>query len=80
MARHITDDSGRIVPEGDPEYNEVRIGNLEQRVRELTRPSASFSTGSARSTAASWRGRATPTNRRTSRPRSSATKQGGAVS
>jgi len=35
MARHITDDSGRIVPEGDPEYNEVRIGNLEQRVREL---------------------------------------------
>lgn len=35
MPRGVTDDTGRIVMEGAPHYDKVRIDNLEQTVREL---------------------------------------------
>jgi hypothetical protein len=33
--RAITDKSGRIFKEGDPDYDKVRIDNLQSEVREL---------------------------------------------
>lgn len=33
--RHILDSEGRKVSEGDPDFDAVRISNLEQLVREL---------------------------------------------
>ena len=35
MPRAISDRSGRTVREGDPDFDKVRIDNLEEQVREL---------------------------------------------
>ena len=32
----IIDSEGRVVKEGDPNYDKVRIDNLQEQVRELT--------------------------------------------
>jgi len=37
MARRITDRQGRTVTEGDPDFDKVRIDNLESEVRDLIR-------------------------------------------
>lgn len=36
MPHAITDSQGKIYKEGDPDYDKVRINNLEEQVRELT--------------------------------------------